>query len=202
MTISNSTNGGLDPALLQFLQQKNLSRNIGEQVGTATQAPKPKTTSPKDIVSLSGQETGNQSPSLSGSQGRANGGTRLVSEETQELENGFRRTQEFETGNGKKFTRIEEVTTEDSRSKRLVLQQNESGSTTEIENVIDQQDDGSFRLIQRFTDETGETKTNVQPDYSLAQRDALLGGAPLPTNGVINNSSLPPPRGSQLDLSV
>ena len=198
MTISNSTNGSLDPALLQSLQQRNQTRGIGEQVST-TLPPKAKTIPTRDIVSLSGQEAGNQRSPSSGFQSGQNNGTQLVSEEIQELDNGFRRTQEFENADGKKFTRIEEVTTEETRSKRLVLQQNESGSTTSLENIIDQQEDGSLRLVQRFTDETGETKANVKLDYTPTENDILIGGAPLSAPQA-NSSFNTAPRGTQLDV--
>ncbi len=191
MTITNSTNGSLDPALLQLLQQKS---QTGEQTSALLPPKRPLNAPSKDTVSLSGQEPQNQSSSFLNQQNR---GTQLINEEVQELGNGFRRTQEFETGNGKKFTRIEEVTIENDRSKRLIIQQNESGSTTTFENIIDQQDDGTLRSVQRFTDETGATQANVQLNYTPTPNDALIGGAPLSTTQNSNS-----PRGGQIDLSV
>lgn len=126
--------------------------------------------------------------------------TQLVSEDTQALSNGFRRLQQFESGEGRSFTRVEEFTTTPDRSRRTVIQQNDSGSTTTLENVLDRQDDGSFRLTQRFTDGTGETSTNIQFNVTPNNADILLGRTPAPQQQNIDPSQLP--RGREIDLSA
>jgi hypothetical protein len=127
-------------------------------------------------------------------------GSRLVSEEIQETERGVRRTQEFQNEEGKKFTRIEEINNGEDRSTRTVIQQNDSGATTLLENVFDRQDDGSFRLTQRFTDETGDTQTNIQFDVPPPNRDIALGRPPEKTEKT--QSPTGSFRGSQLDVSA
>lgn len=124
--------------------------------------------------------------------------SKLLNEEIEKLENGFRRTQIFETANGNKFTRIEEQTTTDDRSKRLVIQQNESGSTTVLENILDRQEDGSFRQTQRFTDATGETSTNIEFNVSGQNSAQLFGLPPSPTEKPAQPFA--PIRGTQYDV--
>ena len=120
--------------------------------------------------------------------------------ETSVIDNGFRRTDNFTTADGKSFTRIEEVTSTPNRTKRIVIQQNETGSTTQAENIIDRQEDGSFRLTQRFTNEIGETKTNIEFNYTPQNADIILGRLPESTG----NNRTPNPfetlRGTQIDL--
>lgn len=186
MIIQNSSNG-LDNLILQLLK-RNTQNNVAS-AQTPPIKPPPKINT-QDIVSIS--ENKNNIPSQN------KGG--LVSEKTTELENGFRRTQEFETPQGKKFTKIEEVTTTQDRTKRIVIQQNESGSTTALENILDRQDDGTFRLIQRYTDETGETKTNVQLNFNPLDANILLGRATSTPQQNIN--PFQSTRGTQVDLSV
>lgn len=184
MDIQNSGNG-LDKLLLQILQQR-------EHASTTTTLPpikaakKPNT---QDVVSLSGQKSNNQG---------ANKQTKLVKDNVEDTENGFRRTQEFEKPNGKKFTRIEDVATSEERSKRVVIQQNELGSTTALENIIDRLENGSFRLIQRYTDEVGETKTNVTLDFNPKDADVLLGRPPSSISKTDNPFQTL--RGTQVDL--
>ena len=183
----NNTSNGLDQLLAQLVQ----NQSQGQQAGAQPVA-KPKPPLPQDTVSLSGQKNNNQNQSSKQST--------LVSTKTQETENGFRRTQEFENEQGKKFTRIEEVTTEQNRSKRLVIQQNDSGSATVLENIIDKLEDDTFRLVQRYTDETGETKTNVQLNYIPKDND-IISGRPPPISTESNNpfQNL---RGTQVDFRV
>jgi hypothetical protein len=134
--------------------------------------PPPQTSSSTDIVKLSDDKLQNV---------RANA-SRLISEDVEEVENGFRRTQTFETAKGGKFTRVEEVTTDKDRSKRLVIQQNESGSTTILENILDRQVDGTFRQTQRFTDEAGETSTNIEFNITGESAAQIFGLPPSPTD--------------------
>lgn len=127
-------------------------------------------------------------------------GSRLVSEEVEETEKGVRRIQEFENEEGRKFTRIEEINNGENRSTRTVIQQNDSGSTTLLENVFDRQENGSFRVTQRFTDETGETQTNIQFDVNAPNSDIALGrSTPSPEQ---NRNPFESFRGSQLDVSA
>jgi len=189
MDIRNSS-GALDNILLQILQNKSAQSNNN---AAAQSAPPPKVRSRgQDIVSLStsngGQNNLNQSQ------------TRLVSEDITKLEDGFRRTQKFESGEGRQFTRIEEFTTTENRSKRIVLQQNNSGSTTLLENITDRQEDGSFRLTQRFTDENGETNTNIEFNVTPNNQDIILGRVPDPEQQ--NDKPFQLLRGTQFDLSA
>lgn len=124
--------------------------------------------------------------------------SKLINEEIEKLENGFRRTQTFETANGSKFTRIEEQTNSENRSKRLVIQQNESGSTTVIENILDRQDDGTFRQTQRFTDAAGETSTNIEFNVSNPNSSQIFGLPPSPSERPPN--PFDPSRGTQLNI--
>ena len=188
--ISNNGTHNLGDVLNQIAQKRPASQQTNEdakQVPPVAEKYTAKAT--QDIVTLS---TNNNK--LSAKQ------SNLVSETTQETENGFRRTQEFENANGKTFTRIEEITTSEDRSKRVVIQQNESGSTTALENIVDRQEDGTFRLIQRFTDETGEIKTNVQLNFNPNDADILLGRSS--TSFTPTDQPFQSPRGTQVDLTV
>lgn len=152
--------------------------------------PPPKTGESKDIVAVSNNNAATKLNQVS----------KLLSDNVEKLENGFRRVQEFETAKGNKFTRIEEVTNGEDRSKRMVIQQNESGSITVSENILDRQVDGSFRQTQRFTDAAGETKTNIELKVSGNNINQILGIASAP------NSKAPQPfealRGTQYDVVV
>lgn len=193
MDIRSST-GTLDSLLLQILQTRNAQTNNA----AATQdAPLPKIKArAQDIVILSSSSTdqNNQQSNLGKNQ------TRLVDEDITKLENGFRRTQKFESGEGRQFTRVEEFTTSENRSIRIILQQNNSGSTTVLENIVDRQDDGSFRLTQRFTDENGETNTNIQFNVTPDNKDIILGRTPDPEQQ--NDKPFPILRGTQFDQNA
>ena len=104
--------------------------------------------------------------------------TRLISETTESIDNGIRRTQVFENAKGRKFVKVEELTTNEQQSRRIVVQQNASGSTNKLEDVFDRQEDGSFRLTQRFTNEIGETSVNINPNTTPPSTDFILGRAP------------------------
>lgn len=127
----------------------------------------------RDVVDLSKQNNQQQNQFA-----RNPNQTFLVNERIENLENGYRKLQEFESLSGRKFTRIEEVITEADRSTRTIVQQNNSGNTTLLESVFDRQEDGSFRLTQRFTDENGETNSNVQYNVLPQDRDFILGNTP------------------------
>ncbi len=189
MTIQNA-GSTLDNILSQALRQRTLNNNAP----SPTSAPTPDNNAPQgqDIVALSRD---NQVPFRS-----TQTQSQLVSERIQDTANGFRRTQEFENGQGRTFTRIEEVTTTEDRSRRVVIQQNDSGSSTALEDVFDRQEDGSFRLIQRFTDETGVTTANVTLDFNPEDANILLGRTPAATERISNPFQAL--RGTQVDLTA
>jgi len=187
----------LDTLLLQMLQKH---QNATAKTPEATAAPalqkaqKQADISRQDKISLSGDtpDKGNQnkfSPKA----------TRLVSENIQPLDNGFRRLQEYETSEGRHFTRTEEVTTENDRSKRTVIQQSTSGNTSVLENILDRQADGTFRLTQRYTDETGETSTNIKLQVTPDNVDIILGRPPAPEQ---DDSPFKISRGTQFDVTA
>ena len=150
----------------------------------------------QDVVSLSGRQLDEQNPNNSNFNQR----TALVSERTEELDNGFRRLQEFENAEGRPFTRIEEVINDGDRSRRTVVQQFENGSTTLLENIIDRQEDGSFRVTQRFIDETGEAQTNIRYNETPNNIDFILGRTPQPQ--AENDNPFQTLRGIQIDVSA
>ncbi|HPF77731.1 MAG TPA: hypothetical protein PLF01_00445 [Alphaproteobacteria bacterium] len=197
MDVRNSSTS-LDRLLLQLAQTRQ-SQNTASPITAQVSPPdkKPQISS-QDLVTLS--KTKAEDGKLNPQGSLPQNGTRLTAEEIDKLENGFRRTQKFETADGRKFTRVEEVTSEQNRSKRIVLQQNNSGSTTLLENIIDRQNDGTFRLTQRYTDENGETKTNIEFNVTPESNDIILGRIPDPAQ--INRKPFEPLRGTQLDLSA
>lgn len=144
-------------------------------------------TAPQDLVAIQSEQS-QASPQIAR--------TRLISETTDQLDNGFRRTQQFENAQGRQFTRTEEFTSQGNRATRSVVQQNASGSTTLLEDVFDRREDGSFRLTQRFTNEIGETAVNIDPNATPPNADIVLGRAPR-TDAPPANVSL---RGTELDL--
>lgn len=196
MEIRNNT-GALDSLLSQIMKGRNAN-------STQTPAPAPPPKSPpsvtgQDVVTLSSNSKVNED-------GRAQAGllqqnqTRLSSEKIEDLDNGFRRVQEFENGQGKKFTRIEEFITEDDRSRRTVIQQNESGSTNIIDNILDRQADGTFRLTQKYTDEIGEVQTNIQYNVTPNNADIILGRPPAAEQQ--NDNPFQQYRGTQFDTQA
>lgn len=177
-----------------LLPETQRSRGAEQPVPARQNGTQNLTNEVRDLVTISQEGNRNaQNPNL-------NRGSRLVSQEIQETETGLRRIQEFENGNGGSFTRVEEINNGEDRSTRTVVQQNESGSTTVLENVFDRQDDGSFRLTQRFTDGTGDTQTNIEFGVQPDSREILLGR--LPNVDQISDRPFNPIRGSELDLSA
>ncbi len=191
MSIRNSSNS-LDNLLSQIARQ-----NITQRDASARAAVTPNVINKKlsqDIVSLS-------QPKLNNEAGTQKSFT-LSSETTDDIENGFRREQEFSKGN-KKFIRIEEVTTTPDRSKKVVIQQNESGSTTVLENILDRQDDGTFRLTQQYTNEVGETQTNIELNFNPQDANILLGRTPSSSSSTTStNNPFQQTRGTEVDLRV
>ena len=127
--------------------------------------------------------------------------TRLVSEDQEKTGKGFRRFQEFETADGRSFSRHEEFTVTERGSRRLVVQQNASGSTTSLEVVTDKLQDGTFRRTSRFTDETGKTETKIEVDLNAAQIASNI-TASGPLNAYNAPQSYSDTRGGYVDLST
>ncbi len=199
MDIQNS-NAAIERLLTQLAQKRN-QQTQSTSTDFQNAIPPKKIDRVQDQVILSQDSARNKNVNSDDkSNANAGKGPNLISENIEDTEDGFRRTQEFENSNGNKFTRVEEVVTTPDRSTRTVIQQNESGSTTAFENVIDRQDDGSFRLIQRFTDETGETSTNVTVGFNPNDADVLLGRPAAPASQ--SNPALQLPRGSQVDITA
>lgn len=162
-------------------QQKSAGQPPNGEAQTRTQRAR------QDIVSIG--EKANNVPR-----------TRLIDETITRNDNGFRRTQEFENQNGRTFTRIEDVTTTPNRTRRVVIQQQESGSTTALEEIFDRQQDGTFRLTSRFTDETGRTETNIELNVTPPDRNIILGNVPNPDQN--NEEPFNILRGTQFDVSA
>lgn len=171
-----------------------------KQAGQQNQIENPKksrNTHRGDIVTLSGQKpTPNRQDQNNALLQKS---SRLLNETIEKNENGFRRTQEFAGADGRKFARIEEVTSSANRTRRIVVQQNTSGNTTILEDVLDRQEDGTFRLTRRYTNEAGETKTNIEFNVTPDSKDIILGRAPDPQQ---ENRSFEPSRGTQFDASA
>lgn len=180
-----------------FLPDQLAGTNRTQQSAVPSDA-KQKQPSPSqsDFVDLSSNRRNN----VENQNGVAARQPRLVSESVERLENGFRRTQEFENKDGRSFTRIEEFTTTSDRAHRTVIQQNDSGSTTVLEDILDRQDDGQFRLTRRFTDETGETTTDIQFNIKPLDADILLGRAPEPDKS--KDNPFQPLRGTEFDIKT
>ncbi len=127
-------------------------------------------------------------------------GTRLVSESRQELENGYRLTKTFEREDGRAFTRVEDFAFTERGARRTVYQQNPSGNITEYEEVLDREGGGTFRRTQRFRDESGESLTQVTPNYTVTDPFILTGGAA--PSDPLQATPFGARRGTQLDLSA
>lgn len=183
-------------SLLNTLLPPELQKPHGTQAGLPSQVPsKSKSLAHgQDLIQLSKQKA------QTGEEGFQPKHTRLIAEETEEIENGFRRTQKFIGKDGRQFIRIEEFTSSADRSKRIVVQQNSSGNTTILEDILDRQQDGTFRLTQRFTDETGATKTNIEFNVTPNNADIILGRTPAPEQQ--NAEPFEPSRGTQFDVSA
>ncbi len=151
-----------------------------------------------DVVSLpqQGRET---SQNQAGQQAPVLKSTRLISEDITNLENGYRRTQNFEQADGRNFTRIEEFTSNTDRARRISIQQNNSGSTSRSEEVLDRQSDGSFRLTQLFVNEIGEEKTNITFDVVPENTDVIFGRTPSPESNAYLSTYQ---RGTSYDVTI
>lgn len=172
----------------------SVSANLYSLVGL--QGPLPSRVPP---VERRTAEQANLPTTTEDSQNFQNSGTRLKSETSEELENGgIRRTQLFEREDGRTFTRVEDFALTERGSRRTVFQQNPSGSLTQYEEVLDREPSGNFRRTQRFTDESGETSTQITSGYQVTDAFVLTGGNARRSEPV----PFTPSRGTQLDLSV
>jgi hypothetical protein len=126
--------------------------------------------------------------------------TRLIYEAQEAVESGQRRMRIFEQADGRRFTRVEEISqSSPGRAQRVVTQQNPSGGTTRYEEVLDREPSGTFRRIQRFQNEAGETTALVTPGYKVTDPSILFGGGNFPFESPAPYSAS---RGTQLDLSA
>lgn len=127
-------------------------------------------------------------------------GTRTLSDTLENLDNGgYRRTRVFEQEDGRRFSRLEEVSFSQNTARKTVVQQNPSGSITQYEEVLDKQSNGAYRRTQRFTNEAGETSTQITADYSSQDPFILTGGQ---TAFASSTNAFQTFRGTQLDLSA
>jgi hypothetical protein len=172
-----------------------LTQRAGGRPSVAENAPRPNLSSadagnistlPRDLVVYSGSESPDTRQ------------TRLLKDTTEAIDKGFRRTQTFERADGRNFTRIEEFTVSQRNARRIVIQQNASGNTTRLDEVFEKQDNGTFRHVQRFTDEGGDTSTTIAEGLSVVDPFILSGGQlpPAPRNFPFQSAL----RGTQLDL--
>jgi hypothetical protein len=122
----------------------------------------------------------------------------LISETIETRPQGFRKTQTFERPDGRTFTRIEDLAVTDKGARRSLVQQNVSGTITRLEDILERQDAGTFRRTQIFTDETGETQVNIDPNVISLDPFILSGGTTSRPDGRTDR----PYRGSQLDLTA
>jgi hypothetical protein len=127
-------------------------------------------------------------------------GTKTISDTVDANEDGFfRRTRIFEQEDGRRFSKLEEITFTPNSVRKTVAQQNPSGSISQYEEVLDAQSDGTYRRTQRFTDGTGETSTQITLNYT--PRDSfVLSGGQTGFGGV--PQSLQNLRGTRLDLTA
>ena len=165
------------------LKQQGQTHSLGKSDTKTSHSQK------QDIISLSskGQET------------ILPQGTRLISENTQTLANGFRKIQNFEQSGGKNFTRTEEFTSDDNRAQRTLIQKNNTGNLTRLEEILDRQPNGAFRLTQHYTNETGKKTTHIEFDVIPKNPNIILGKPPHPTQP---SSPSPNTRGQTFDISI
>jgi hypothetical protein len=124
--------------------------------------------------------------------------TRLVGENQEPTDSGFRRTRIFEQPDGRQFIKVETLSLTATGAERTIVQQNPSGSITRYDDILDRQADGAFRRTQRFSDESGQTQTQITPNVQVTDPFVLFGG------GILQTENPPSPfiplRGTQLDL--
>lgn len=116
-------------------------------------------------------------------------GARLLNETRENIDNGTRLTQNFETPDNRSFSRITTFSRTDSGLARDVIQQNPSGSIIRLEENLTEQPNGLFQRSLRFTDEIGNTTTRIENDVP-------------PFRSLNANQNIPLPRGSQIDIQA
>lgn len=127
-------------------------------------------------------------------------GTRLINEQKEETATGQRRTLTFEQSDGRRFTKMEDISLTAAGMRRSVIQQNPSGGITRYDEALEREPSGTFRRTQRFQDAAGETSTIITPNYQVTDPFVLTGGnAPSPTYA---SSPFEPMRGTQLDMKA
>lgn len=126
--------------------------------------------------------------------------TRLTAENREATDSGYRRTQSFEQADGRGFTRVEDVSITAGGARRAVIQQNPSGGITRYEEVLDREPSGNFRRTQRFQDESGQSTTQITPNFTVTDSFILTGGNGAPSFAAAE--PFMPMRGTQLDLSA
>lgn len=126
------------------------------------------------------------------------GGTRLVNEQRVALDDGYRVARTFEREDGRIFTKLEELSLTDRGARRIIVQQNPSGSPTHYEEVLDRDDSGGFRRTQRFQEPGGEVATSITIDFQVTDPFILTGGSAAPSFAAY--SPFAQTRGTQLDL--
>lgn len=150
---------------------------------------KPRAGTGRDVVALAAPPSG---------AGAAQ--TRLIKEIIEETDAGYRRTRTFEQADGRTFTRIEDVAATPRGAERNVIQQNASGSITRLQQVLERQDDGSFRRTSRFTDATGQSETKIETGLAGGDLFALTSLPQGPGFSYAANQNAA--RGHRLDLSA
>ncbi|MCI5060978.1 MAG: hypothetical protein MRY79_07895 [Alphaproteobacteria bacterium] len=173
----------------QVRTEQNAARNAASDQKLKSPVKSP----PQDIVSLSPAHISENNAPLQNQ-------TRLLHEVREQTENGFRRTQEFQNAKGQNLTRIEEVISSTNRTRRTIIQQNPSGSTTRLENIFDRQENGNFRLTKRLTNEAGEVQTNIEFDLPPPSLDIALGRVNQVDTALSDQPS--PDRGQALNIVV
>lgn len=168
--------------LIENLLAQRLLVQPEQQRAPASQPQRQARTGGKDIISLSGATL----PSGTNS-------AKLINEIEQKTDTGIRLIQEFETADRRTFTRIQDFTTTERGFRRDVIQQNPSGSTTRLEDILNRQDNGFFQRIQTFTDEVGITATRID--------DNIPPAIPFRANGT-PNTPFEITRGTQLDIQA
>lgn len=192
-----SQNNLIDSLLSQRFGQAPYAPAARISAPASTKTETQKHQAPSDVVSVSRDLV----VSASTAQNASASQTKLLREVIEEVDRGFRRTQTFERPDGRTFTRVEEFTASDRNARRTVIQQNVSGNTTRLDEVYERQGDGSFRRTQRFTDEAGDTATQIDPRY-VSTDPFILSGGTASTGGFGAAKAAQPLRGTQLDLQA
>ncbi len=127
-------------------------------------------------------------------------GTKIISQTFEQIEpNKFRKTQIFEQGDGRTFSKLEEIVFLQNSTRKSVVQQNPSGSISQYEEILDKKSDGTYRRTQIFQDGTGDISTQITPSYKPQDPFILTGGQ---SGFLATPQTFQTLRGTQLDLSA